>query len=140
MNIDGKWIGYYEYGEGYQLPFFGERIKIEVNFLEDNDGNIEGSIIEESSELSIPSDSTLKGFVDQNLISFIRTYPVKPKINNQSSTIEIENGILEVTYAGIVDQENNAIYGNWSISQNSLHKNEMYDCFNFLCHRKKALN
>lgn len=27
MNLVGKWEGYYEYGEGYALPQFGERVK-----------------------------------------------------------------------------------------------------------------
>ena len=72
MNIKGKWKGYYEYGEGYFLPYFGEKVEFEVDFYSDNGVNIEGKIHEIPSEFSVKEDSILKGFIEEEVLFFYK--------------------------------------------------------------------
>ena len=51
MDLSGAWKGYYEYGEGYYLPYFGERVKIEV-VLSQSTNKIKGTSNELESILS----------------------------------------------------------------------------------------
>ena len=79
MNLIDNWEGYYEYGEGYTLPQFGERINILVNLQGTNDSFI-GTVKEEKSDYSVPADATIKGFSENEFISFIKKYPRQYRI------------------------------------------------------------
>ncbi len=116
MDINGKWVGYYQYGVGYDLPFFGERVEIQVVFSLDSEGNISGSMTE-TGPYSVPLKSSLKGFVDLELISFIKSYNASPRIKKDYSGIEINKGSLEIDHNGFIDNKNNAIYGEWIIEE-----------------------
>ena len=117
MNIIGKWKGYYEYGEGYFLPQFGERVKFTITFNGTND-DFTGFIEEEESKNSVPLKSTINGFCKENLISFIKKYPQLHRFKEEGSieTI-IENKESEIEYEGFIDKNNKAIYGSWFISE-----------------------
>ena len=52
MNLTGNWQGFYEYGLGYELPFFGQRVKINA-MITDVNGSFTGEIEEEISEFSV---------------------------------------------------------------------------------------
>ena len=117
MNLIDNWEGYYEYGIGYSLPQFGERVNIQVNFQGNND-NFVGTVKEVSSEHSVPLEATIIGFTDNELISFIKTYP---KVARQkefgSSEIKMENGQIGIEHQGYIDPKFDAIYGSWSITE-----------------------
>ncbi|MEM6802393.1 MAG: hypothetical protein AAF696_13375 [Bacteroidota bacterium] len=115
MEIQGKWEGYYEYGLGYSLPHFGERIKMQLSIRGDAE-EFEGEIEEEPSEFSVPHTSTLTGFCEESFISFVKTYPISPSIDEEEATDLVEEkGKLEVVYEGALDEKNKAMYGNWTI-------------------------
>ncbi len=115
MDIAGKYIGYYEYGAGYELPYFGERVKIEVT-ISGNRKGFTGTITEEASDISVPFEATIKGDCEGNYIDFIKTYPVKPIISDsKSNDLVIEDGQLEIIHNGFIDVKFNAIYGQWTI-------------------------
>jgi hypothetical protein len=118
MNIIGNWKGYYEYGAGYSLPQFGERVEISASFQGNNDKFI-GTIKEKPSEHSVPMDATVQGFTENDLISFIKRYPKVPRLKEfGSSEIELESGQLEIEHVGTIDSDYNCIYGTWSITEN----------------------
>jgi hypothetical protein len=118
MNLIDNWIGFYEYGEGYSLPQFGERVNISVNFQGNNDSFI-GTVKEEESEFSVPLEAKIKGFFENEFISFIKKYPKIPRLKKQgSSEIKIEGGQLEIEHAGYIDSEFDSIYGTWSLTEN----------------------
>jgi len=127
MNIEGKWKGYYEYGVGYQLPFFGSRVEIEVDFKVDNDENITGTISETPSDFSVNAEATIKGFIDQSLISFIKSYPFYPMIDPENNKIEFEDGALDIQHTGFIDKENKAIYGEWLIEEKFINEEGQND-------------
>ncbi|WP_438711042.1 hypothetical protein ACSTS3_21270 [Aquimarina muelleri] len=121
MNLNGNWEGYYEYGEGYILPYFGERVKIEVIIKGEND-SFTGSTTEEESNLSVPSEARIKGFTEGDMISFVKTYPINPQIDGYSNKIQIKEGQLDIEHVGFCDHKNQSIYGSWQIQQ--VFKNE----------------
>lgn len=115
MELSGNWEGYYEYGLGYSLPHFGERVKMKVSLSGDHE-EFTGEIEEEQSEFSVPQPSTLTGFCEDNFISFVKTYSLMPRIEEDGSTDLVEEkGQLEVIHEGVLDEKNKAIYGNWTI-------------------------
>jgi len=114
MNINGKWKGYYQYGVGYLIPYFGNIVEMEVSFVVDSEGNISGSVTETPSELSVDAEASLKGFINEGLISFIKTYPVFPEIADDGS-IMLSKGTLDIQHTGYIDDYNEAIYGDWLI-------------------------
>ena len=119
MNLIDNWEGYYEYGEGYPLPQFGERVKIYVNLQGSNDSFI-GKVKEENSDNSVPLEATIKGFSENEFISFIKKYPKVPRLKDiGSSDIVMESGQLEIEHYGYIDAEFDAIYGTWSITENT---------------------
>lgn len=117
MNIEGKWEGYYEYGVGYELPFFSSRVQIEVDFIIDNEEKFTGTVTETPSEFSVPETAKINGFIDKGLISFIKSYDVNPQINSENNTVEILEGKLEIQHTGLIDEQNSAIYGEWLIEE-----------------------
>ena len=118
MNIIGNWEGYYEYGEGYSLPQFGERVEISVIFQGSNDKFI-GTVNEKPSDHSIPLEATIQGFTENELISFVKHYPKAPRIKEHgSSEIVFEQGQLEIEHMGFIDTSHNSMYGTWTITQN----------------------
>ncbi|MDT7832897.1 hypothetical protein RQM59_10935 [Flavobacteriaceae bacterium S356] len=117
MDVKGKWTGYYQYGVGYNLPFFAERVKIDVTLVTDSLGNIQGTMTERHDSYAVPLESSIKGFIDFELISFIKSYDASPEIKEDYSGIEIGKGSLNVDYSGLVDQKNGALYGEWVIEE-----------------------
>ena len=117
MTITGTWRGYYQYGNGYELQFFGEKVNITVVFEEVDEGFI-GTVEEEKSPFSVALKSTIKGFVDEEkYLSFVKTYPGKPVISERDRTkMEILDGIAEVEHWGNIDEEFDSIYGGWLYS------------------------
>ncbi|MEQ6124741.1 hypothetical protein AAON49_11100 [Pseudotenacibaculum sp. MALMAid0570] len=115
MNIQGKWKGYYEYGDGYALPYFGSKVEIEVIISLDKEGRLNGSVNEIQSPFSVPMKAEITGFIDQDLISFIKKYDAYPFINENNECEINSDRKLEIPHNGYIDIKNNAIYGTWSI-------------------------
>ena len=114
MNLTGNWQGFYEYGSGYDLPHFGQRVNIKASIIDIN-GSFTGEIKEDSSVFSTKLEATIKGFVEADFISFVKKYSKRPIIVEHSATIKYEEGSLEIEHEGFVYVQNNSIYGNWLI-------------------------
>lgn len=107
MDLSGNWQGFYEYGLGYELPFFGQRVSFKTT-INDINGSFTGEIEEDNSEFSVQHKSSIKGFVEDDFISFVKKY-------SDSNSKEID--LLEVEYEGFIDEENQSIYGKWLIRE-----------------------
>ncbi|ARN78092.1 hypothetical protein BST97_08820 [Nonlabens spongiae] len=112
--LSGIWKGYYEYGLGYDLPYFGERVKIEYH-LDFKNFNLTGTTYEEPSEFSVDSKGSIDGFIEDTLVSFTKKYPIYPTVNENGS-IELKPGELIVNHTGYYDRERQSIYGLWTIN------------------------
>lgn len=126
MDINGKWKGYYEYGAGYRLPYFSKRVETEIEFTVDNENKLIGVTSESSSEISVPLEGKINGFIDIDLISFIKSYSSYPQINSEGKT-EIIEGKLDIQYTGLIDNENQAIYGDWLIEEKFINQDGFED-------------
>ncbi len=115
MDITGKWKGFYEYGEGYNLPYFGQRVTIYVTIQGHND-KFYGTVEEEPSNFSVPLKATIEGFTEDDLVSFVKRYPKRPIITEEGKIdVEIEEGITEIEHVGIVDVKHKVLYGSCTI-------------------------
>lgn len=124
--IEGTWKGYYEYGEGYLLPYFGQRVSFEIT-IDGDDHSFTGTTREEPSEYSVPSQASVKGFIDNNLVSFIKTYPINPIIDEHNQTIQIEAGQLNIEHLGIIDHAQQCMYGSWQIEDKFVNEEGQQD-------------
>ena len=115
MNLTGNWQGFYEYGSGYDLPYFGQRVQFKASITDVN-GSFKGEIEEDDSIFSVNLKATIKGFIEDSFISFVKQYPKYPMISDDYSSINIyDNKTLEIEHEGILDENHNSIYGNWYI-------------------------
>ncbi|GMN08608.1 hypothetical protein MTsPCn5_39980 [Croceitalea sp. MTPC5] len=106
MNLSGKWKGYYQYGFGYDLDFFGKKVAIEVEIVDDN-GSISGNCKEEKSAISIDGKSEIRGFYEGDTISFLKTYPFSTSVNESH----------EIEYFGEFDDTKTKLFGKWTITE-----------------------
>lgn len=126
LELSGKWIGFYEYGLGYELPYFSQRVKYQIEITSEGQ-DIIGTTSEEKSEFSVDSKATIKGFVDDDLVSFIKTYPIKSIIDEDDNLIKLSKGEQLIHHTGFLDREQMTMYGLWTIELHTLEKNEHYE-------------
>ncbi len=127
MRIKGNWEGYYAYGEGYILPYFGEKVAIEIEIY-GNESSFTGLVREEESEFSVPLQSEVKGFSEGDLVSFIKTYDGNPIIKEEeTNSLVIGEGNLEIEHEGYYDEKNKAMYGSWIMEQQQEDEEGTYD-------------
>jgi hypothetical protein len=113
MNILGKWEGYYQYGEGYVLPQFGERVQFMalIEEGEESEGFV-GTVDEDASEFTVALMASLKGYVEGELVSFIKTYEENPRLEEGK-----KRETLEIEHQGYMDEKHNAMYGSWLMEE-----------------------
>jgi hypothetical protein len=113
-NINGIWKGFYELGESYGPNLAGRRTNFVMNLVE-ADGLIEGECNDMVKE-SNASRAEIKGFIENEMISFIKQYPVHIFIKQDGERIIDENSnhpIIE--YTGYYDNETNKYAGTWEM-------------------------
>lgn len=113
MNLTGEWKGFYEYGFGYDLSHFGQRVNFQLSLIDDA-AALKGSSQEEKSDYSVDLDGTIKGFHEDRLVSFIKTYPKTPDIQADGSII-FKEGSLEVEHIGELDESLTKMFGKWTV-------------------------
>lgn len=119
MNlIEGKWAGFYEYGLGYELPYFGQRVKLSMELTFEN-GHIHGTSKEEKSAYYVNAVAKIDGYVDEDFISFVKTYPIFPFIG-ENGEVQTKKGELVICHTGVIDKEKNTMYGSWFIQDKNV--------------------
>ena len=111
-ELSGYWEGYYIYGLGYALPFFGQKVKLFAQ-LEFNDGKITGQHTEEKGPFSTGKTVQLDGFWEQQMVSFTVRNDNNDVILEDGFTTENLNHDFEITYNGSLDVDKKAICGLW---------------------------
>jgi hypothetical protein len=109
-QLSGNWEGYYEYGKGYQPPLLGSRKSFEMT-LRAKSGQLEGTCIDEEFSLQ----AGIWGFVDRELISFIKKYPALPAYDIHYTGF-YDAGEVSFTGTWIIDNgDGNVASGSWSM-------------------------
>lgn len=117
MEILGKWEGYYQYGEGYVLPQFGEKVTFMAILEESPDGEgFVGTIDEDSSDFSEALIASMKGYIEGELISFIKTYS-QNSLSSKEDKKNKEQAKVEIEYQGYIDEKHESMYGSWMLEE-----------------------
>ncbi|SDK63270.1 hypothetical protein SAMN05421823_103133 [Catalinimonas alkaloidigena] len=114
MTLDGTWFGFYEYGASYGLPFFAQRVPVRITFTTSAEG-IAGVCQEEATDLSVAREANLRGFLEGQVVSLVKTYAEVGAVPDANAALLGEVEETEVEYNGFLDAERNSLYGEWVI-------------------------
>ncbi|HYG15944.1 MAG TPA: hypothetical protein VEC12_09345 [Bacteroidia bacterium] len=115
LEITGTWKGYFEFGEGYDEGIAGKKGYFIATLTEKN-GVIEGTSQDTEGEGVVGEPATVKGFIEGDMISFVKTYPCKYFYDEDGNLIkDAEAGPHEVTYVGYFNSGTLSFTGNWEI-------------------------
>lgn len=108
--LEGFWEGYYEYGQGFRAPLFGSRREFQLT-LRSKSGQLEGSSVDEDHA----GQASVWGFVDRELISFIKKFPDRPA-QDIHFTGFFDAGEVSFTGTWVIDEGNGKIFsGSWAM-------------------------
>lgn len=115
MNITGKWQGTLIYGEGYDEESIGKSLDFEFDII-DTEGEITATGKDLKGHGYNSTGSYINGFVDDDIISFIKQY-------NKGLTIDEEGNEeymppeenYEVNYSGLYNHITKEFEGDWEI-------------------------
>ena len=111
-ELSGYWEGYFIYGLGYELPFFGEKVKLFAE-LEFKDGKITGHHREEKGPFSTGKTVRFDGFWEQEMVSLTVPYTNNDVILEDGFTTENLEHEFDITYNGNLNLQKKAITGLW---------------------------
>jgi hypothetical protein len=115
MDINGNWTGTLIYGKSYSEDIVGKELTFELKISESN-GDIIGSGRDVSGFGLNPSEFTIKGFIDEATISFIKQYKSNAYFDlDDKLIIDANEPSFEITYSGIYNEETNQFEGDWDI-------------------------
>lgn len=107
--MHSTWKGYYIYGNGFTLPYFGEKINVTFE-IEIDDHQFSGTCTEEENSLAQDMEATIEGFIEEQFVSFTKTFPFP--LNFQDAD-EVGKKPQELIHEGLFDSETNTMYGSW---------------------------
>ncbi len=112
LTISGTWKGYFEYGQSHS-KLRGVRKDFVLN-LKGTNGEFFGECIDISEDYRNNLKAEIKGFINRNLISFIKRYPYYHFTNKDGkSEIDYNKNHPEIEYTGYYDEESNKFKGEW---------------------------
>lgn len=126
--INGKWKGYYEYSKGYPINLQNKKFEFLLEIWND-DEIIKGFCIDDITKEHFNEPAKIEGFIENNIITFILTYPSLVMLNNNDETeIDPKKPSLNIIYTGKIKKpiftKKYIIMGNWDISTSFLDKNK----------------
>ena len=114
-SISGEWSGHFTYGPGYD-KLRGTSVPFTL-FLEDlGDDQFKGTCIdEETIERKIPP-AAVKGFLEDNYVSFIKQYENLFKMDKQGNKVPVKSlEVPELRYEGSWDPATELFTGIWEL-------------------------
>lgn len=113
----GQWQGFFQYGPEYGEIVSGKEAEFRL-FIEGlSDDQFEGRIIDWEGMGVNGEVSTVKGFIQDHFISFIKHYPVSLVIDEWGSGYIMEGDTEghKVYYEGAFDPKQDCFAGTWEI-------------------------
>ena len=115
IKVDGTWYGELTYGEEYGPDLQNKKLKFRL-IIKENDGDISGECIDTEGTGVISEPASINGFVEDNMISFIKQYPSFYIIDQKGEIREIpEKEPPEFNYSGYYNPENDTFEGDWHV-------------------------
>lgn len=122
-----KLIGQYTYGESYPDDLKGKSVPFEIEWTL-TDGVIHGTCLDDEGKNVFDAPSTINGFIDNGIISFIKKYPKFWDIDEKGVTrIYDELPPPEIHYSGVVHE--NRFEGEWEMTVAYILENGEIDQF-----------
>lgn len=113
--IDGRWSGYFEYGPEYG-DLEGKQVTFSLLLENLGDGQFQGKCVEHEGIGLNPEPATIKGFIEEDRINFIKEYSTNYEFdegfNLAKSTIR---PIPLLTYYGQFNSLENSFEGYWEL-------------------------
>lgn len=109
------WKGTFTYNEGYDEidQYKSVNFKMEIVF---NDNSFVGTSTDSESESLFNEPAKVKGFTDDEKISFTLNYPCSYYKNDDGKIVlDEENKHPEIHYLGFWEEDKNSVSGNWEM-------------------------
>ncbi len=119
MNIahdKQTWKGFFTYQDGYELidQYIEVAFTMELTF---NDNSFTGISTDSESENVFDKPATVKGFIDENKISFVKNYPCSYyKDENGKIILDRDSKHPDIHYLGFFDKDKKNISGTWEMT------------------------
>lgn len=114
IDLNGNWIGKMKYGES-----FGEHKDKELTFsmiIQSQDGELTGSVTDLEGFGACPEEALIEGFIEDDLISFIKKFPVCYEFNENWELVKIEEKApTEINFSGNYNAETGKFAGEWDM-------------------------
>ena len=118
INISGQWLGHFEYGPEYD-DLYGEKVLFSLVLESKGDGQFMGKGYDLEGIGIQPGPSTINGFLDGNLIHFVKEYPIHFSVNQDGSLLEEKFSMKPIlTYDGEYNERTGIFTGTWEIEVN----------------------
>ena len=116
-NISGSWSGSYSYDAE---EFQGKTIRFQM-ILTENDEELVGQCQDSIKDGGIPVQAKLEGFVDDNFVSLVKTYPYLIYVGENGEYLRDETQLHpEIHYYGEFD--NGVLKGTWEMDLGSFNQ------------------
>lgn len=117
IDINGHWIGFYNYDKGYPDLTKLESVPFQVTIKKEWD-NFVGRLVEEEEYGGIDDEILIKGQLNGDKIEFIKYYTQEHVVyeNNESFSFDSDNPTI-VHYEGVYDINELKFKGRWTIGQ-----------------------
>ncbi|MBN2610449.1 MAG: hypothetical protein JXB00_02735 [Bacteroidales bacterium] len=114
IKIAGTWLGELVYNDDHRPELQGKTMKFRL-VLEENDGEFTGECVDTEGTGVIPEPASINGFIDDQVISFVKLYPHFYFVNDQVEIVKDEDKEpVEINYSGEYNAENEQFEGDWN--------------------------
>lgn len=115
INNKQVWKGVFAYMDGYKET--DQEIIVDFTMeLFFNDGSFTGTSTDSESEALFDKPATVKGFIDENKISFVLKYPCYYyRDENRQLALNRDFEHPEIHYLGYWDEDGNSFRGMWEM-------------------------
>jgi hypothetical protein len=115
-SMTGKWKGFFTQILGTSEEPYEAKFDFEMDLIQNEDG-FEGTCKDMEIEIGQNEKSKIKGFIDNQIISFTKQYDNSIFYDDQKDELILIREIKqdEINYYGTWDQSTNKFHGKWEI-------------------------
>lgn len=115
IQVAGTWYGEQTYNDDHRPELQGKKMSFRLT-LDENDGDISGECIDTEGTGIVPEAASITGFIDEDILSFVKQYPNHYFINYQTEIEKIdEKEPPEINFTGSYNRENDTFEGEWHV-------------------------
>jgi len=115
IRIAGEWYGEQTYEDDHRPELKDKKMSFRLS-LSENDGDISGECVDTEGTGFVSETASITGFIDADVISFVKQYPGFYFINYQAE-VEKDEGKepAEINFSGTYNAENDSFEGDWHV-------------------------